>query len=66
MSNSASNSTRSERYAALDSLKFLFSVVIVFFHVLYSNIKPYIGNTELFRELAQNTQYCGLIVDAFW
>lgn len=50
---------------SIESIKFLFSIVIVYFHLFYSNIKPYIGTTPLFQELAKATSQSGLIVECF-
>lgn len=54
-----------KRNNAIDSVKFIFSVIIVYFHLFYSNLKPYIGNTETFQTLAKSTNASGLIVECF-
>ena len=53
------------RYDGVDSLKFILSVIIVYYHLFYANIKPYIGETELFRVLAPAAKYSGLAVECF-
>ena len=57
--------TPMKRLHALDTVKFLFSIIIVFFHLFYSNMKPYIGETELFQLAAIAMRPSGAIVECF-
>lgn len=50
---------------ALDSLKFIFSVIIVYYHLLHSNMKGCIGNTETYKTLSVACNGSGLIVECF-
>ncbi|MGN1106334.1 MAG: acyltransferase family protein, partial [Huintestinicola sp.] len=54
-----------KRYYNIDALRFLFSVFIVYFHLLRSNIIPYTGEQELYAKLSQKVPSGGLIVDCF-
>lgn len=53
------------RYNGLDSLKFIFSVIIVYFHLLYNNMQSCIGSTETFKELKAMTAGSGRVVECF-
>lgn len=50
---------------ALDSLKFIFSVIIVYYHLLHSNMKGCIGGTELYKVLSHACDGSCLIVECF-
>ena len=45
---------------ALDSLKFIFSVIIVYYHLLHSNMEGCIGGTELYKVLSHACDGSGL------
>lgn len=50
---------------AIDSLKFIFSVIIVYYHLLHANMKGCIGGTELYKELSAACDGSALIVECF-
>ena len=53
-----------KRFSNLDSLKFIFSVVIIYFHLVRS-IPKWVGNSDFFSQLAQDCKGCHLIVECF-
>ena len=54
-----------QHYPAIDSLKFIFSVIIVYFHLLHSNMKGTIGTTNVYAMLSKACDGSGLIVECF-
>lgn len=60
-----SSTSPNKRLSCIDSLRFILSVIIVYFHLLHSSMKPYIGNTEIFATLARKAGGAGLIVEVF-
>lgn len=56
---------KSTHNKAVDSLKFIFSVIIVYYHLLHSNMKGCIGGTALYKELSAACDGSGLIVECF-
>ncbi|MCD7856358.1 MAG: acyltransferase [Clostridiales bacterium] len=53
------------RNGSVDGLRFLFSVAIVYFHILHSNIISYSGGQQLYLTLQEMSDSAGLIVEAF-
>lgn len=54
-----------QHYPAIDSLKFIFSVIIVYFHLLHSNMKGTIGTTDVYTMLSKACDGSALIVECF-
>ena len=54
------------KYHNIEFLRFVFSIIIVYLHILHSNILPYIGMNNdylVLRELSRNAAY---IVECFF
>lgn len=55
------------RYQNVDALRFIFAIIIVYFHVLHSNIIPFVGASEkIYTNLAVNCANAGWIVECFF
>lgn len=54
------------RYYHIDFFRFVFAAVIVHFHVLHTNIMPYVEGIPLYQKLADLCQYSSNIVAAFF
>lgn len=50
----------------IESVRFLFAVTIVYFHILNSNIIPFIGNNKLYLELQKSGFHQATIVECFF
>ncbi len=53
------------RYSNIDFIRFIFSVIIVYFHILHANILPYTNGQNLYVDLQTMTQGAGRIVEGF-
>ena len=53
------------RLDAVDSVRFILSVIIVYFHLLFSNMEAYIGNTDIWVPLRESTRMAWVIVECF-
>lgn len=49
----------------VDALRFLFSAIIVYFHVLHDNIMPFTGDVKLYSVLQEWSDEAGMIVECF-
>ena len=54
-----------QRNKSLDSLKFLFSIAIVYYHILHSNMERVIGTTGAYQTLSEACGSGHLIVECF-
>lgn len=54
------------RYHNIEFLRFIFSVIIVYFHILHGNIMKYIGSNYDYRILQNLSDNAGWIVECFF
>lgn len=54
------------KYYNIEFLRFFFSVLIVYFHILYSNIMKYVDGIGAYMILRQSAVNLGLIVECFF
>ena len=59
------NKLPTEHIKSIDSLKFIFSIIIVYYHLFHIQLRPFLHNSEIFRELTFRTFSAVLIVDCF-
>ncbi len=61
-----SRAKHTNKLYSIESLRFLFAVIIVYFHILHNNIIEATGGTVYLNRLADNCNYAGAIVDCFF
>lgn len=54
------------RFANIEFFRIFFSMVIVYFHILHSNIMPYTKGIKAYFELAYSSNNAGYIVECFF
>lgn len=58
---------KKSKIGSIEFIRFLFSIIIVYFHILNSNIIPYIGNAKSsYFDLKNKSVYGGYIVECFF
>ena len=50
----------------VDTLRIIFAVIIVYFHILHSNIMKFVGNNEIYSNLADMCKQAYFIVPCFF
>lgn len=55
-----------EKYHNIEFLRFIFAIIIVYFHILHANIMKYIGNNYDYKILAKLSDDAGWIVECFF
>lgn len=55
-----------KRYYNIDMLRILFSVIIVYFHILHSNIMGYVGDNGIYKILQSKSDDAMYIVEMFF
>lgn len=55
-----------EKYHNIEFLRFVFSVIIVYFHILHGNIMKYIGSNYDYKTLQILSDNAGWIVECFF
>lgn len=55
-----------EKYHNVEFLRFIFAIIIVYFHILHGNIMKFIGNNHDYVVLAQLSNKAGYIVECFF
>ena len=55
-----------ERYHNIEFLRFAFAVIVVYFHILHSNIMKFVGNNSDYQILANLSGKAGYIVECFF
>ncbi len=50
----------------VESVRFLFSIMIVYFHILHANILPYVGSIAVYEVFAGYSQNAEYIVECFF
>lgn len=62
-----SRAGRAKKLYNIESLRFLFAVIIVYYHILHDNIiKATEGGTVYLNRLADNCHYAGAVVECFF
>ena len=59
-------SVKSFKYNNIEAIRFLFAVIIVYFHILHSNIMDFTGGKQIYQTLADLNQFAGIIVECFF
>ena len=54
------------RYHHIDFLRFVFALIIVYYHILHANIIPYVNGNETYTQLATLCNYASNIVAVFF
>lgn len=62
----ADNISKSNKLYSVEFIRFIFSVVIVYFHILHGYIRPYAGGVPIFENLAAKSTYAGAPVECFF
>ena len=57
--------TTNSHIKSIDSIKFLFSIIIVYFHLFHVQLRPYLSDSTLFQILTIRTFSAQLIVECF-
>lgn len=55
-----------EKYHNIEFLRFVFAIIIVYFHILHANIIKFIGNNHDYIVLAKMSVNAGWIVECFF
>ena len=55
-----------KKYHNIEFLRILFALLIVYFHILHSNIMGYVGENEIYHSLAKLCNDAGIIVECFF
>lgn len=55
-----------KRMKNVESVRFLFCIMIVYFHILHSNILPYVGSNAVYEVFAGYSQNAEYIVEGFF
>lgn len=55
-----------EKYHNIEFLRFIFAMIIVYFHILHGNIMKFIGNNYDYKVLAKMSDNAGWIVECFF
>lgn len=55
-----------EKYHNIEFLRFVFAMIIVYFHILHGNIMKFIGNNYDYKVLAKMSDNAGWIVECFF
>lgn len=55
-----------KKYHNIEFLRILFALIIVYFHILHSNIMGYIGDNTIYLHLADLCNDAGIIVECFF
>lgn len=55
-----------EKYHNVEFLRFIFAIIIVYFHILHNNIMRFIGSNQDYVTLAQLSNKAGYIVECFF
>ena len=58
-----SQQMRNKKLYNIEAVRFLFSVFIVFFHILHANIMDYTANSAFYKKLADSTDYTCYVVE---
>ena len=61
-----SQQMRNKKLYNIEAVRFLFSVFIVFFHILHANIMDYTANSAFYKKLADSTDYTCYVVECFF
>ena len=56
---------KGERWNNIDFLKFIFAIIIVYYHVLHASIMNYVGDNPVYLELQSKNADAGIIVEMF-
>lgn len=54
-----------KRNYSIDAVKFVFSVIIVLYHLFHNNMQRCIGHTQIFKDIKPDMVCCGYIVECF-
>lgn len=58
---------KNTKIGSIEFIRFLFSMIIVYFHILHSNIIPFVGNAESsYLDLKNKNAFGGFIVECFF
>lgn len=63
---SESNLNKSKKLYNVEAVRFLFAVIIVYYHILHSNIMNFTGNSAFYEKLALQSNNASLIVECFF
>lgn len=55
-----------EQHHNVNFLRFIFAMIIVYYHILHSNIMKYIGENEIYYTLQSYCNHAGTIVECFF
>lgn len=55
-----------KKYHNIEFLRILFAIIIVYYHILHSNILAYVKENELYFFLAESCDAAGIIVECFF
>lgn len=55
-----------DKYHNVEFLRFIFALIIVYFHILHNNIMRFIGSNQDYVTLAQLSNKAGYIVECFF
>ena len=53
-------------YYNIDFLRFVFAIIIVYYHIFHSNIMNYVNGNEVYNNLRRLCGYAGAIVECFF
>lgn len=57
---------KTKKYYNIEFIRFIFAISIVYFHLLHSAMIPYVGNSQVYGMLAEQTKYTKYIVECFF
>ena len=60
------NLKKNGKYYNIEAIRFLFSVLIIYYHIFHSNIMNFTGGSAFYSRLKESSDYAGIIVECFF